>query len=60
MRYGSRALLEGGERGVELLRQAVDTLADSPALLWRAQAFVDLGAALRSDGHAALGAAHSS
>ena len=46
-------LLEGGERGVELLRQAVDTLADSPALLWRAQAFVDLGAALRNGGHAA-------
>jgi DNA-binding CsgD family transcriptional regulator len=38
---------------VELLRQAVDTLADSPALLWRAQAFVDLGAALRNGGHAA-------
>src|SRR6476619_1538829 len=46
-------LLEGGERGVELLRQAVDTLADSPPLLWRARAFVDLGAALRNGGHAA-------
>ncbi|HET7668589.1 MAG TPA: LuxR C-terminal-related transcriptional regulator, partial [Mycobacterium sp.] len=45
-------LLEGGVRGLELLRQAVDTLADSPALLWRAQAFVDLGAALRHDGQA--------
>ena len=43
-------LLEGGKRGLDLLRQAADTLADSPALLWRAQAFIDLGAALRRDG----------
>jgi DNA-binding CsgD family transcriptional regulator len=43
-------LLEGGKRGLELLREAVDTLADSPALLWRAEALVDLGAALRRDG----------
>ena len=42
-------LLEGGKRGLELLRQAADELAESPALLWRAQAFVDLGAALRRD-----------
>jgi len=46
-------LLEGGKRGLELLREAADTLADSPALLWRAQAFVDLGAALRRDGQVA-------
>jgi DNA-binding CsgD family transcriptional regulator len=45
-------LLEGGKRGLDLLRQSADTLADSPALLWRAHAFVDLGAALRRDGHA--------
>jgi DNA-binding CsgD family transcriptional regulator len=45
-------LIEGGKRGLELLRQAVDTLADSPAALWRAQAFVDLGTALRHDGQA--------
>jgi DNA-binding CsgD family transcriptional regulator len=45
-------LLEGGKRGLDLLRQAADALADSPALLWRAQAFVDLGAALRRDGQA--------
>ncbi len=45
-------LLEGGKRGLELLRQAADELAESPALLWRAQAFVDLGAALRRDGQA--------
>jgi DNA-binding CsgD family transcriptional regulator len=43
-------VLEGGKRGLELLRRAVDTLADSPALLWRAHALVDLGAALRRDG----------
>jgi DNA-binding CsgD family transcriptional regulator len=45
-------LIEGGKRGLELLRQAADTLADSPAVLWRAQAFVDLGTALRHDGQA--------
>jgi DNA-binding CsgD family transcriptional regulator len=45
-------LLEGGKRGLELLRQAADQLADSPALLWRAQAFADLGAALRLNGQA--------
>lgn len=43
-------LVEGGERGLDLLRRAAETLQESPALLWRAQAFVDLGAALRSDG----------
>jgi DNA-binding CsgD family transcriptional regulator len=36
--------------GLELLRQAADTLATSPALLWRAEACVDVGAALRHDG----------
>jgi DNA-binding CsgD family transcriptional regulator len=45
-------LLEGGKRGLELLRQAADTLADSPTLLWRAHAFVDLGTAMRRDGQA--------
>ncbi len=45
-------LVEGGKRGLDLLRQAADTLASSPALLWRAEAFVDLGAALRRDGQA--------
>jgi DNA-binding CsgD family transcriptional regulator len=45
-------LLEGGKAGLELLRQAADTLATSPALLWRAQAYVDLGAARRRDGQA--------
>jgi DNA-binding CsgD family transcriptional regulator len=32
------------------LRQAADTLAASPALLWRAEAFIDLGTALRLSG----------
>ena len=35
---------------MDLLRQAADTLAESPALLCRAQAYVDLGVALRRDG----------
>jgi DNA-binding CsgD family transcriptional regulator len=42
-------LLEGGDRGTELLRRAADVLSGSPALLWRAQAYVDLGAALRRE-----------
>jgi tetratricopeptide (TPR) repeat protein len=45
-------LVEGGKPGLDLLRQAADTLASSPALLWRAQAYIDLGAALRRDGQA--------
>ena len=45
-------LVEGGKRGLDLLHRAADTLATSPAVLWRAQAYVDLGAALRRDGQA--------
>jgi ATP/maltotriose-dependent transcriptional regulator MalT len=45
-----RGLLEGGRCGLNLLRQAADTLAEAPALLWRAHAYVDLGAALRREG----------
>ncbi len=40
-------LTEGGECGLELLREAADVLEGSPALLVRAQALTDLGAALR-------------
>ena len=47
-----RGLLEGGKRRLELLREAAETLANSPALLWRAEAYVDLGAAMRVDGQA--------
>ncbi len=43
-------LVEDGKRGLELLRRSVETLESSPALLWRAQAQVDLGTALRRDG----------
>ena len=45
-----RGLCEGGTAGLETLRQAADTLASSPALLWRAQAYVDYGHALRVAG----------
>ena len=51
-RCGSADLLEGGRGGLKLLRQAAETLANSPALLWRAEAYVDLGTALRVDGQA--------
>ena len=40
-------LLEGGEGGRELLREAVDVLSGGPARLEHARALVDLGAALR-------------
>jgi DNA-binding CsgD family transcriptional regulator len=40
-------LVEGGERGRELLAESVEVLQGSPARLARAQALVDLGAALR-------------
>ena len=43
-------LVTDGKAGLELLRQAADTLSTSPALLWRAEAYVDLGSALRRDG----------
>jgi DNA-binding CsgD family transcriptional regulator len=40
-------VIEGGERGLALLREAVATLEPSPARLERARALTDLGAALR-------------
>lgn len=40
-------LAEGGERGEELLREAVEILEHSPAKLARARAMLELGAALR-------------
>ena len=48
-----RGLCEGGTAGLESLRQAADTLATSPALLWRAEAYVDYGHALRVAGQSA-------
>jgi DNA-binding CsgD family transcriptional regulator len=43
-------LVEGGERGVELLREAADVLVTSPAKLEYARALTDLGAAVRRGG----------
>ena len=40
-------LVEGGQAGIALLREAVDVLAGSEARLKHARALVDLGAALR-------------
>ena len=40
-------LVEGGQVGEQLLREAVDVLAESPARLEHARALIDLGAALR-------------
>lgn len=45
-------LAVGGSAGRKLLQRSADTLADSPALLWRAHSYVDFGAALRADGQA--------
>ena len=39
--------MEGGEAGEQLLREAVDVLANSPARLEQARALIDLGALLR-------------
>jgi DNA-binding CsgD family transcriptional regulator len=43
----AKGIVEGGERGIELLREAVEMLAGSPARLEHARALTDLGAALR-------------
>jgi DNA-binding CsgD family transcriptional regulator len=40
-------LVQGGARGIELLREAVEVLEASPARLEHARALADLGAALR-------------
>jgi DNA-binding CsgD family transcriptional regulator len=40
-------LIEGGERGLALLEEAVDALSESPARLEHARARTELGAALR-------------
>ena len=47
-----RGLAEGGRPGLELLHRAAETLTTSPAVLWRAQAYVDLGTAMRHGGQA--------
>ena len=43
-------LVEQGQQGLGLLRQAVDVLAPSPARLEHAKALIDLGGALRRAG----------
>ena len=48
-------LAAGGEEGLALLRRAAEALDTSPALLARARALVDLGAALRRTGERAAG-----
>lgn len=40
-------LVDGGEAGLSLLHEAVEVLEDSPAVLERARALTELGAALR-------------
>ena len=40
-------MIEGGERGIELLEEAAALLGDSEAILERARGLLELGAALR-------------
>jgi DNA-binding CsgD family transcriptional regulator len=47
----SAGLAAGGDRGVELLTEAVQVLEGSPSPLEHARALTDLGAALRRSGH---------
>jgi DNA-binding CsgD family transcriptional regulator len=43
-------VVEGGDTGLELMRQSVEVLARSPARLEQARALIELGAALRRGG----------
>jgi DNA-binding NarL/FixJ family response regulator len=43
-------LAQGGSEGIELLKESVASLRNSPALLERAHSLAELGAALRRDG----------
>jgi DNA-binding CsgD family transcriptional regulator len=43
-------VIEGGERGIASLREAVRVLAESPAVLEHARALIDLGSMLRREG----------
>src|ERR1019366_2788772 len=47
----SAGLVVGGDEGVALLRDAVDVLSTSEAMLVRAEATTELGAALRRENH---------
>jgi DNA-binding CsgD family transcriptional regulator len=46
-------VVEGGELGIDALRESLHVLNGSPAVLERARAQIDLGAALRRAGHRA-------
>ena len=46
----TQGLIEGGDAGVELLREAVTELERSPSPVEQARALIDLGAALRRSG----------
>jgi DNA-binding CsgD family transcriptional regulator len=50
MALRAAGLAEGGDRGIELLAEAVQMLEASPAVLEHARALTDLGAALRRNG----------
>lgn len=47
----AQGLVEGGERGIELLTEAVEVLERSAAALEHGRALVDLGASVRRTGH---------
>ena len=47
MRSAGPGMVEGGEAGIELLREAVATLDGSDAVLERARGLLELGSALR-------------
>jgi DNA-binding CsgD family transcriptional regulator len=49
----AQGLARGGEDGIGLLREAAETLSNSPARLERARVLADLGAALRRSGQRA-------
>ena len=49
----TRGLVEGGDHGIGLLREALATLEPLPSTLERAHVLVDVGAALRRAGHRA-------
>ena len=51
-------LVTAGAEGIDLLQQAVEVLAPSPARLEHAKALIDLGAALRRAGHRSEARSH--
>lgn len=51
MALRAAGLLEGGGRGLELVQEAVEVLADGPSRLEHARALIDLGRVYRHRGH---------